>query len=258
LATGKEQSIEIKGSSGLTDEEIQKMTKEAESHAEDDKKRRHLVDLKNQADQLVYSTEKTLKELKTLRLKDPEGTLTPYRIPTLDETLEWARGKTVVVLDQKDVPTEVRARKVVELQAEAYAMLIVYSLKEVQRCYELNENIMMEVMITDRERFHQFDRAGVPWSNIVAFVGHTPPEDKELLQMVHEKGVCCIAGTSRNLDRQLIVSKSSGRTAIARRYRDLLQNGADLIETDLPIEVSRILYDKPAVPKSKSKFFRSQ
>ncbi len=62
LGTGKQQSIEIKSSSGLSDEEIEKMTKEAESHAEEDKKKREVVDLKNQADQLIYSTEKTLKE----------------------------------------------------------------------------------------------------------------------------------------------------------------------------------------------------
>jgi len=62
LGTGKQQSIEIKSSSGLSDEEIKKMTRDAESHAEEDKKRRQVVDLKNQADQLVYSTEKTLKE----------------------------------------------------------------------------------------------------------------------------------------------------------------------------------------------------
>ncbi len=62
LATGKQQSIEIKSSSGLSDAEIQNMTKDAESHAEEDKKRREVVDLKNQADQLVYATEKTLKE----------------------------------------------------------------------------------------------------------------------------------------------------------------------------------------------------
>jgi molecular chaperone DnaK len=62
LGTGKEQSIVIKSSSGLSGEEIDKMKKEAESHADEDKKRREVVDLKNQADQLIYSTEKTLKE----------------------------------------------------------------------------------------------------------------------------------------------------------------------------------------------------
>jgi molecular chaperone DnaK len=62
LGTGKQQSVEIKSSSGLSDQEVEKMTKDAESHAEEDKKKREVVDLKNQADQLVYSTEKTLKE----------------------------------------------------------------------------------------------------------------------------------------------------------------------------------------------------
>jgi len=62
LGTGKQQSIEIKSSSGLSDQEVERMTKDAESHAEEDKKKREVVDLKNQADQLIYSTEKTLKE----------------------------------------------------------------------------------------------------------------------------------------------------------------------------------------------------
>jgi molecular chaperone DnaK len=62
LGTGKQQSIEIKSSSGLSDQEVEKMAKDAEAHAEEDKKKREVVDLKNQADQLIYSTEKTLKE----------------------------------------------------------------------------------------------------------------------------------------------------------------------------------------------------
>jgi len=63
LGTGKEQSIRITASSGLTEEEIEKMQKDAELHAEDDKKRRELVEVKNQADALVHATEKSLKEL---------------------------------------------------------------------------------------------------------------------------------------------------------------------------------------------------
>ncbi|HPS53125.1 MAG TPA: Hsp70 family protein, partial [Phycisphaerae bacterium] len=62
LGTGKEQIIEIKGSSGLNSDEIDKMRHDAESHAEEDKKRRQLVDLKNQADNMAYQAEKTLKE----------------------------------------------------------------------------------------------------------------------------------------------------------------------------------------------------
>ena len=61
-ATGKEQSIKITAASGLSDEEIEKMVKDAEIHAEDDKKKKDLVDAKNHADSLIDQTEKTLKE----------------------------------------------------------------------------------------------------------------------------------------------------------------------------------------------------
>ncbi len=63
LGTGKEQKIKIQASSGLTEEEIEKMTKEAEMHSGEDKKKRELVEAKNQADNLVYTTEKSLKDI---------------------------------------------------------------------------------------------------------------------------------------------------------------------------------------------------
>ena len=62
LGTGKEHSIQIKSSSGLSEEEVEKMQKEAELHAEEDKKNREVIDALNQADQVIYSTENTLKE----------------------------------------------------------------------------------------------------------------------------------------------------------------------------------------------------
>ena len=60
--TGKEQKIQIQASGGLSEEEIQKMVKEAEANKEADKKKRETVDARNQADSLVFSTEKSLKE----------------------------------------------------------------------------------------------------------------------------------------------------------------------------------------------------
>ncbi len=62
LGTGKEQSIKITASSGLSEEEIKKMVQDAEAHAGEDKKRRDLIDARNQADSMVYMTEKSLKE----------------------------------------------------------------------------------------------------------------------------------------------------------------------------------------------------
>ncbi|EJN2096359.1 molecular chaperone DnaK [Listeria monocytogenes] len=63
LGTGKEQNIVIKSSSGLTDEEIEKMVQDAEANAEEDKKNKENAELRNNADQLVFTVDKTLKEL---------------------------------------------------------------------------------------------------------------------------------------------------------------------------------------------------
>ena len=61
-ATGKEQHITITASSGLTDDEIDQMVRDAEAHAEDDKRRRELIGARNQADSLIYTAEKTLRD----------------------------------------------------------------------------------------------------------------------------------------------------------------------------------------------------
>ena len=63
LGTGKEQTITIKSSSGLSDEEIERMVKDAEANAEADKKRKEEVDLRNEVDQLIFTVDKTLKDL---------------------------------------------------------------------------------------------------------------------------------------------------------------------------------------------------
>ncbi len=74
MATGKEQTITITASSGLNKDDIDKMVKEAERHSEDDKKRRADIDARNQADSLVYNTEKMLNEN---REKIPVGDIKP-------------------------------------------------------------------------------------------------------------------------------------------------------------------------------------
>mgnify|MGYP005839745691 CR=1 FL=1 len=63
MGTGKEQSIKIQASSGLSQEEIERMQKDAESHAEEDRKRKELVEVRNQADSMIYATEKSIKDL---------------------------------------------------------------------------------------------------------------------------------------------------------------------------------------------------
>jgi molecular chaperone DnaK len=63
LGTGKEQKIRIESSSGLSDADIDRMVKEAEAHAEEDKKEKEKAEVRNEADSMIYSTEKSLKDL---------------------------------------------------------------------------------------------------------------------------------------------------------------------------------------------------
>jgi len=92
LGTGKEQSIQVTASSGLTDEEVSKMVKDAELHAEEDKGKRSLIEERNKLDGVVYSAENSLKDYGE-KLSDEERT-------TLEEAI--AEAKTLVE-DSEDV-----------------------------------------------------------------------------------------------------------------------------------------------------------
>ena len=95
--TGKEQSITIKSSSGLSDEEVDKMIKDAESHAEEDKKFQELVTSRNMADSLVHSTKQTLEELKD-EISEDERTAIEAAVSELEESI---KGDDKEVIDAK-------------------------------------------------------------------------------------------------------------------------------------------------------------
>jgi molecular chaperone DnaK len=98
-ATGKEQQIRIQASGGLTEKDIERMVKEAEQHAEDDKKRRELVEARNHADSLIHTSEKHLKEFgdkvsesdrKAIeeKIKDLKGALESDNLETIKSKTE--------------------------------------------------------------------------------------------------------------------------------------------------------------------------
>ncbi|WP_432355200.1 molecular chaperone DnaK [Sporosarcina sp. A2] len=80
MGTQKEQNITIQSSSGLSDDEIDRMVKDAEAHAEEDKKQKEEADLRNEADQLVFMSEKTLKDL--------EGKVSEEEVKSVEEAKE--------------------------------------------------------------------------------------------------------------------------------------------------------------------------
>ena len=85
--TGKEQSITIKSSSGLSDEEVDKMIKDAEAHADEDKKFQELVSSRNMADSLVHSTKQSLEELKD-EISEDEKTAIEGALSELEESIK--------------------------------------------------------------------------------------------------------------------------------------------------------------------------
>ena len=193
-------------------------------------------------------TDYTWAELQKLRLKDTEGNLTNYKIPTLDEALEWAKGKTVLVLDKKDVPLAVRIKKINEHGAGASAMVMAYNYQDAKEGYKLDNNIMMEVFVPNQAKLAEFDKTGVPWANTVIFIAHAKPEDKGLYQLLHQKGALCMIGSSRIYDKEF----KTGKTGV---YAEIIKEGADIIEADLAIEAGTGI--KKLVPQksSKQKFF---
>jgi molecular chaperone DnaK len=97
LGTNKEQSIRITASSGLSEEEINKMVREAESHVDEDKKKKELVDVRNHADTLVYSVEKSLKEYSDKLSADEKK--------AIEDALEHCKK----VKDSSSDPSEIKA-----------------------------------------------------------------------------------------------------------------------------------------------------
>lgn len=110
LGTGKEQKIRIESSSGLSEDEIDKMVKEAEAHAEEDKRERARIDARNEADSLIYSTEKSLKDYGD-------------KISSEDKaTIESAVADLKGVMDNQSATAEEIKAKVETLQQASYKL----------------------------------------------------------------------------------------------------------------------------------------
>lgn len=201
-------------------------------------------------------SEYSYKELKKLKLKDLSGKPTRYRIQTLKEMLHWARGKSVLVLDKKDVPIAERIRIVEECDAVSNAIIMAYTFDEAKLGYSINSNIIMQVFINSLDQVSEFDNTGVPWENIVVFVGHQAPKDTNLFEQIHQRNALCIQGTSRNLDIDLIRNEFSNIDEMINSYKVLLRNGVDILETDIPVELGKVLFDDVAIHPTKRKYFK--
>ncbi|WP_226656813.1 molecular chaperone DnaK [Pseudalkalibacillus hwajinpoensis] len=124
LGTNKEQSITIKSSSGLSDDEIENMVKDAEANAEEDKKRREEVETRNEADQLVFTTEKTLKDL--------EGQVEEEEVTKANE----AKDKVKAALENDDIEAIRTAKDELQEIVQALSMKVYEQAAQAQQAQQ--------------------------------------------------------------------------------------------------------------------------
>jgi glycerophosphoryl diester phosphodiesterase len=176
----------------------------------------------------------TWSQLQMLWLKDGDKKSTPYKVPTLADTLGWARGKAVLQLDvKKGIEPEEIAQMIRHYNAESYALVITYSLEMAKRYHKLNPQLMISTSAEGLEACKRLLASGIPAKNLIAFVGvYEPPQ--EVYTMLHEKNIRAILGTMGNLDRK---ADKDGLGV----YTELYKNGADVLATDNTPQVAKAI-----------------
>jgi len=192
----------------------------------------------------------TLAELKQLYLKDVDGNVTKARIPTLEEAIRWAKGKTVLSLDKKDVPFDTTLAIIKRNNAEGYVMVTVHSAKEATWYHERNKDIFFEAFVKTQKALEEYEAAKVPFTHMMAYVGpDNKPELKALYAELNKRGVMCFISTASSSDK---LPDAAERKKI---FQEIIKDGASFIEADLSIEAAEAI--KPLLPakSEKQQFF---
>ena len=162
--------------------------------------------------------------------------MTPYRIPTLQEAIDWARGKTVLNLDRKDVPPAMIAHLIRQNNAGSFVMVTVHNVEQAKFYYDDDPNRMMSAFVKTEEALKEYEAAGVPWSNMIAYIGsENKPANKTMYDLLHARGVRCMISAAPVYDKLPSLQER------AKAYQAIITNGADILESDYPVEVAAAL-----------------
>ncbi len=193
-------------------------------------------------------SETTYGEIQELFLKDEEGNVTEFKVPTFEDALIWSKGKTLLTVDiKRSVPYEKIIEAVRETQSEAHAALITYSFAAAKKLHNMAPELMLSVTIRNLEEIERLEDTGIPWNRVIAFTG-VSERPQEFNKALHDKGVFAILGVLGNLDK----------SAVARGdelYASFVQKGADILATDRPIEAAAAIKTLAPSKSSKSKYF---
>lgn len=198
----------------------------------------HDADIKRTTNGKGLVSDFTYDELQQFNLKDRDGKVTPYKIPTIEEIFEWGKNKTIFNLDNKNNVPQNWDYYIKQLNKGGAwypyknIILSVRSLKEAM--YYWNNGVqdrMFCVEISSMEHFKNYDASPIPWDQIMAYIRFTvDPEQEELYEMLHQKGVSIMTAIAPTAD--LVSGKGDRRAAYLRELLAM----PDIIETDYPSE----------------------
>ena len=178
----------------------------------------------------------TWKELQKLKLKDHQGNVTPYQINTLDEMIKWAKGKTILNLDKKDLPMEVTAEIIRKHNAYAWVWVTVHNVQQARFYLDQNPNQFLSMHIKTVADLKAFQESGLPYNRMIVYIGPEIKTDNQAMYtFFKEKGVMCMISTAPTYDKLATPAQR------AEKYRAVFADGATVLESDLPIEVSQAI-----------------
>ncbi|MDQ8005538.1 MAG: glycerophosphodiester phosphodiesterase family protein [Pedobacter sp.] len=191
----------------------------------------------------------TWEEIKKLRLKDSKGKLTNYAIHTLDEVLQWAKGKTIIMIDKKDVPLGQLYEIIKRNKAESCVLISAYEPEEAAFYYAKDKNLMFEIFVSNEEKLKAYEDTGVPYENMVAYVGQ--PKKKSFYELLHSKGMMIFVYTAKVMERE------KNKDTRVELYRKTIRDGADILLSDRALEAYGAIEQFMPEKSTKSKFFKT-
>lgn len=181
----------------------------------------------------------TWRELQQVNLKGPDGELTNYKIERLDDILDWAKGKTVLLLDHKDVPPLMIANMIKEKKAASYVLNTVWSLSEALTYHHADSTRMFLVSIRSSEPIQKYLEAGIHPRQLIGSLGTTWSDKARLhLNELKSMGIPSLLAAASTYDK---IEDADERKKTFLMLKDL---GIDIIESDYPIALSKILTEK--------------
>jgi glycerophosphoryl diester phosphodiesterase len=193
----------------------------------------------------------TYAELKQLFLKDKNGNITPYRIPTLSEALQWAKGKTILNFDKKDVPLYMSAAIIKQHKAEAYTMLTVHNGKDAEFYFRNNPEVMFSAFVKTPEQLKEYEQVGIPYSQMIAYIGPDIKASNQVLyELLNGKGIMCMISSAPTYD------KLKTKEERAEAFRNIINDGASILESDLPNETAAAIANLIPAKSVKKRYFK--